>query len=158
MHLILLSASDHISTDLQEMVKKIPPSRAWGPLKKLGKKKIKEALLTKEIEDQNQELIISKLFASDNKVTMETLKNLREKDYIQGLGEKQIKEFPFEKTLIILGEKDFFIPVDNARHLESFENVSIRIIENANHFIAFEKPELVVKEIDDWLTVNSISP
>lgn len=60
-------------------------------------------------------------------------------------------DFPFEQTLIILGEKDIFVPIQNVKHLENIQHVTIRIIENANHFIAFEKPELVVKEINDWL-------
>ena len=55
--------------------------------------------------------------------------------------------------MIILGEKDLFVPLENVKHLESIQNVTIRVIEDGNHFIAFEKPELVVKEIGDWLTL-----
>lgn len=154
--LILLASSDYISKDLQDMVKKMPSSRTWGPLKKSVKNKMKDVILTKGIESDNliQETIISRLLAADNKVTYETLKNLREKEYIEGLQDKQLDEFPFEKTLLILGEKDVFIPVDNITHLKNIQNVTIRVIENGNHFIAFERPELVLKEIDDWLTTS----
>ena len=154
--LILISSTDHISKDLQDMIKKIPHPRTWGPLKRLGKKKIKEVVLTKGITNTQQEEIVAKLLSSDNKVTYETLKNLRDKEYIEGLSEKQLDQFPFEKTLIILGEKDPFIPVENVKHLEDIENVTISVIEEGNHFIAFEKPEVVVKEIDAWLASKSL--
>ena len=76
---------------------------------------------------------------------------LSEKEYINGLNDEQLKLFPFEKTLIILGENDLFVPFENSNHLKSIKKVTIRVIEKGNHFIAFEKPELIVKEINDWL-------
>ncbi len=151
LQLILLSSSDHITKDVQDIIKKMPSPKTWGPLKRFGKKKIKEIILTKGIENERQEEIISKLLSSDNKVTFETLKNLREKEYLDGLNENQLKQFPFERVLLILGEKDLFVPVENAKHLNSINNVTIRVMEQANHFIAFERPEVIVEEIDNWL-------
>ena len=153
--LLLLSTADHISKDLQDMVRKIPHPRTWGPLKRIGKKKMREIILTKGIETYQQEEIIAKLLSADNKVTFETLKNLRDKEYVEGLSEKQLIEFPFEQTLIVLGEKDPFVPVKNVEHLKNVKNITIRVIEEGNHFIAFEKPEVVVKEIDEWLASGS---
>ena len=91
LQLILLSSTDHIAKDLQDMVKKMPHPRTWGPLKRLGRKKMKEIILTKGIDNSSQELIISKLLAADNRVTFETLKNLREKEFVEAAN------FPLKK-------------------------------------------------------------
>ena len=88
-------------------------------------------------------------------MTFETLKNLRDKEYLDGLDEKQLSQFPFVKTLIILGEKDLFVSLERVKSLKEIPNVLIRVIGEANHFIAFEQPDVVVKEIDDWLGTNS---
>lgn len=149
--LVLLSSSDHITEDIQNLIKKMPPPKLWGPLKRFGRGKIKDYILTKEIETESQDEIISKLISSNNKVIFETVKNLSEKEYVEGLSEEQLKLFPFEKTLVIMGEKDLFVSFENINHLKNVKKVTIRVIEKGNHFIAFEKPELILKEINDWL-------
>lgn len=147
--LILLSSSDCLETSLQNMIKKIPPPRTWGPLKKVGKNKLKEIILTKGIDPEIQEKIVSSLLSTDNKVLFETLKNLRQN--FEGLKEKDLIELPFEKILIVSGDRDIFIPLKNLKKFEESKIATIKIIEGGNHFIAFENPSIVLKEIDEWL-------
>lgn len=149
--LVLLSSSDKIGKDIQELIKKLPPTRTWGPLKKVGKNKLKQAIVTKELDEPViQERIFATLMSADNKVVLETLKNLKA-DYTDGLGIKKIEKLPFEKILLIIGEKDLIIPLSSIEHLKNSNSFKIQIIENGNHFIAFEKPELIMKEITEWL-------
>ena len=150
MKLVLLSSTDRIEKDLQEMIKKIPPPRTWGPLKKVGRGKIKSFVLTKDVITEEQDILINKLLSADNRVVNETAKNLKS-DYINGLNEKQMQSLPFEKILLVSGERDVFIPIKNLKPFESNKNATIKVIEGGNHFIAFERPDVVLKEIDLWL-------
>ena len=108
-------------------------------------------ILTNGIEEpEAQEKLISTLLSSDNRVVMETLKNLKS-GYTEGIKENNMNKLPFEKVLLITGEKDPFIPLSNVNHLKNSKKFKVEVIENGNHFIAFEKPELIIAEIHKWL-------
>jgi hypothetical protein len=149
--LLLFSVPERIDKEIQEIIKKLPHPRTWGPFKKAGRKKIKKMLFTEEVEEEIKESLLTKLYESDNRVIMETIKNLEGKEYVQGLNQKQIEKLAFEKILILTGGKDILLPITNVKYLEQIKNTTIKVIEDGNHLIAFERPEIVIKEIDMWL-------
>lgn len=146
--LVLLSSGDKISSELQKVLKNLPPTFLWNSMKSIGIKNAKKFIFSPNVIEKCQNDILEIVLQTDNKVIATSLKNFSNKSFLRGIDESS--KFNIS-VLVIIGSKDVFFPLQTISGLEKFSNIVIRIFEGKNHFFPFETPNLVFKEIKSWL-------
>lgn len=148
--LVLLSASDRIDESLANVARNLPPTQMWGTLKKAGRGKVKAFLFAPGTSEGTKEELVNQFYATDHTVLRETVKNFTDKKYVRGLGRKDYERLDLP-ILVVVGLKDAVFPPPLLEHLEQLPQGTIRVVEDANHMLPYEAPELVVGELRQWL-------